>query len=172
MLKYGLLLLLLVNQAWASSNLQTVSAVDIKRYMGTWFEIARTPNMYQKNCVGEVKATYTLLANNQVGGLNVCRKANGELYKISTIGQIQDTTNSKISFKITSSWLRFIPMIRADYWIIDLADDYSYAAIATPDAKNLWIVARQPTLAESSYQQIVQRVAKLGLKTEQLVKNK
>ena len=130
--------------------------------MGTWHEIARTPNPFQKNCVGEVKATYTLLANNQVGGLNVCRKANGELYKISTIGQIQDTTNSKISFKITSSWLRFIPMIRADYWIIDLAEDYSYAAI----------VARQPQLAESSYQQIVQRVAKLGLKTEQLVKNK
>jgi apolipoprotein D and lipocalin family protein len=63
-------------------------------------------------------------------------------------------------------------MIRADYWIIDLAYDYSYAAIATPDAQNIWIVARQPTLAESSYQQIVQRVAKLGLKTEKLVKNK
>jgi apolipoprotein D and lipocalin family protein len=61
MLKYCLLLFLLINQAWASSNLQTVAAVDIKRYMGTWFEIARTPNMYQKNCVGEVKATYTLL---------------------------------------------------------------------------------------------------------------
>jgi apolipoprotein D and lipocalin family protein len=86
-----------------------------------------------------------LLANNQVKGLNVCRKANGELYKIScSLGKYKIHTNSKIGFKITSSWLRFIPMIRADYWIIDLADDYSYAAISTPDAKNYGLLRGNP----------------------------
>ena len=63
-------------------------------------------------------------------------------------------------------------MLKADYWIVDLADDYTYAAVATPDSQYLWLLARQPQLEESVYQQLVKRVAKQGFAVEKLVKNK
>lgn len=173
MVRYFLCLIMLLSApTWASFTPQTVPKVDLNRYMGKWYEVAKIPNTFQKTCISDITVNYTLLANNHVAGVNTCRKANGELYQLAVDGKVQDASNAKIVFKITSSWLRFIPMIRADYWIVDLANDYSYAAVATADGKYLWILARQPQLAESVYLQIVQRVAKLGFATDKLVKNK
>jgi apolipoprotein D and lipocalin family protein len=63
-------------------------------------------------------------------------------------------------------------MLEADYWIVDLAEDYSHAAVSTADGKYLWILARQPQLAEPVYQQVLQRAAKLGFAIDKVVKNK
>ena len=161
-----------ISPSWANSVLKTVPNVELPRYMGKWYEIARIPNTFQKSCLREVTANYSLLANNHVRGMNTCRKASGELFSLAVDGKVQDKTNAKLVFKITSSWLRWVPMLKADYWIVDLADDYSYAAVATPDSHYLWILARQPQLEESVYQQLVKRVAKQGFAVEKLVKNK
>lgn len=172
-MRYFLCLMLLLSvPAWASFTPQTVPKVELNRYMGKWYEIAKIPNTFQKTCISDITVNYTLLANNHVAGVNACRKANGELYKLNIDGKVQDASNAKIVFKITSSWLRFIPMVRADYWIVDLAQNYSYAAVATADGKYLWILARQPQLDQSVYQQILQRVAKQGFATEKVLKNK
>ena len=161
-----------ISPSWANSVLKTVPNVELPRYMGKWYEIARIPNTFQKSCLREVTANYSLLASNHVRGVNTCRKANGELFNLEVNGHVQDKTNAKLVFKISSSWLSWIPMLKADYWIVDLADDYTYAAVATPDSQYLWLLARQPQLEESVYQQLVKRVAKQGFAVEKLVKNK
>lgn len=173
MIKYFLVFICcFISPSWANSVLKTVPNVDLPRYMGKWYEIARIPNTFQKSCLREVTANYSLLLDNHVRGMNTCRKANGELFSLEVNGQVQDKSNAKIVFKITSSWLRWIPMLKADYWIVDLADDYSYAAVATPDGKYLWLLARQPQLDELVYQQLVKRVATQGFAVDKLVKNK
>ena len=161
-----------ISPSWAISALKTVPTVDLPRYMGKWYGIAHIPNTFQKSCLREVTANYSLLASNHVRGINTCRKANGELFNLEVNGHVQDKTNAKLVFKISSSWLSWIPMLKADYWIVDLADDYTYAAVATPDSQYLWLLARQPQLEESVYQQLVKRVAKQGFAVEKLVKNK
>ncbi|HQV23573.1 MAG TPA: lipocalin family protein [Agitococcus sp.] len=173
MVRYFVCLIMLLSlPTWASFTPQTVPKVDLNRYMGKWYEIAKIPNSFQKTCVSETTVTYTLLANHHVAGVNACKKANGELYQLKIDGKVQDASNAKIVFKITSSWLRFIPMVRADYWIVDLAADYSYAAVATADGKYLWILARQAQLNDSVYEQILQRVAKQGFAIQKVQKNK
>lgn len=173
MIKYLLLMIcFFVSASWAKTAPQTVANVDLARYMGKWYEIARIPNTFQKPCLRAVTANYSLLANNHVRGTNTCLKAGGELFSLTVDGKIQDKTNAKIVFKITSSWLRWIPMLKADYWIVDLADNYSYAAVATPDSQYLWILARQPQLDDTVYQQLIKRLAKQGFTVDKLVKNK
>lgn len=169
---FALLAFMLCNTAWAEFTPKTVSKVDLNRYMGKWYEVAKIPNTFQKSCVQDITASYSLLANNQVKGINSCRKANGQIFQMGIQGKVKDNSNAKLGFKITSSWLRFIPMLETDYWIVDLAEDYSHATVSTSDGKYLWILARQPQLAEPVYQQILQRVAKLGFATDKVVKNK
>ena len=168
---FALLLLCVSSSIWAAFTPQTVANVDLRRYMGTWYEVAKIPNTFQKSCIKDITVNYSLVANNQVTGVNSCRKANGQLFQMGVQGRIKDDTNAKLAFKITSSWLRFIPMLETDYWIVDLADDYSHATVSTSDGKYLWILARQPKLAEPVYQQILQRAAKLGFATDKVVKN-
>lgn len=173
MIKYLLVIICcFISPSWANTPLQTVHQVDLARYMGKWYEIARIPNTFQKSCMREVTVSYRLLVDNHVRGLNTCRKANGDVFSLEVDGKIQDKSNSKIVFKITSSWLRWVPMLKADYWIVDLADNYSYAAVATPDSHYLWILARQPQMDDAVYQQLIKRVAKQGFAVEKLVKNK
>ncbi len=166
-----LLILCTISTAWASNSPPTVAYVDLPRYMGKWYEIARIPNAFQQSCVQDVSVNYQLLANNQVLGTNTCRKANGNIFNLEVTGQAQDKTNAKLVFKITSTWLRWIPMIKADYWIVDLADDYSYAAVATADSQYLWLLARQPKLDEMTYKKLLERVAKQGFDVAKLAKN-
>ena len=153
-------------------GIEAISNFDKDRYLGKWYEIARIPNTFQKSCVQDVAVSYQLLPNNQVVGINTCRKVNGEIFNLAVKGSAQDKTNAKLVFNVTSTWLRWIPMLKADYWIVDLADDYTYAAVATPDSHYLWILARQPQLDDAVYQQLIKRVAKQGFAVEKLVKNK
>lgn len=167
-----LFLCLLATTSWAAFTPTTVAKVDLNRYMGKWYEVAKIPNTFQKTCVQDITATYSLLANNYIKGLNTCRKANGQVFNLEVKGRIQDPSHAKLVFKVASSWLRWVPMLEADYWIVDLANDYSHAAVATADGKYLWILARQPQLAEPVYQQVLQRAAKLGFAIDKVVKNK
>ncbi|HNL37138.1 MAG TPA: lipocalin family protein, partial [Agitococcus sp.] len=114
-----LLAFMLCNTAWAEFTPKTVSKVDLNRYMGKWYEVAKIPNTFQKSCVQDITASYSLLANNQVKGINSCRKANGQIFQMGIQGKVKDNSNAKLGFKITSSWLRFIPMLETDYWIVD-----------------------------------------------------
>lgn len=174
MYKYLLVFLCCVMMPVLADNKppQTVPYVDIARYMGKWYEIARIPNSFQKSCRSEITATYQLLANGQIQGVNTCRKANGQLFDLVVKGTVQDKSNAKIVFKITSSWLRWIPMLSADYWVVDLASDYRYAAVSTANHQYVWLLARQPQLSAADYQLLLERLAGQGFDVSKIIKNK
>jgi apolipoprotein D and lipocalin family protein len=152
--------------AGSKSSLQAVSHVDLTRYVGRWYEIARYPTRFEKDCAADVTAAYTQLSGGKIEVVNECRKGDGQVKKSKGTASVVDKrTNAKL--KVTFFW-----PFSGNYWIIDLAPDYSYAVVGEPDRKYLWILSRSSQLTESVYEHIVTRVRELGYDPSRLTKTR
>lgn len=137
--------------------LDTVEFVDVERYMGTWYEIAKYPNGFQQGCAA-VTAEYTLRNDGTVRVFNTCRESDGVTIKSTIEGfatVADETTNAKLT-------VYFFYPFGAPYWIIDLDEDYTYAVVGDPTRQFLWILSRTPTLDAATYDQILQRLPDKG----------
>lgn len=154
-----------------NSPLQVVPSIDYSRYAGTWYEIARFPNRFQQTCTGDVTATYTLLDNGDVEVVNRCRKDDGEWTEANGIARrlSEEEPNSKLQVRFAPAWLSFLPFVWGDYWVIDLAEDYSFALVGDPDREYLWVLARTPSLNDSSYARLLETARGQGFDTSRLV---
>lgn len=155
--------------------LPVVSAVDFNRYAGRWYEIARLPNRFENKCAADVTATYTVRADGQIDVVNECRKKSGGLLKAAGRARVADKRgpNTKLDVRFAPAWLSFLPFVWGDYWITELAPDYSYAVIAGgPSRKYFWLLARTPQLDDTLYQSILTRAAAQGFDTARLIKTK
>ena len=128
-----------------SPALKTVDHVDIQRYTGRWYEIARLPNRFEKKCDRDVTAEYSL-DGKTLRVSNACRKADGALTRAAGKAKIVDSaTNAKL--KVTFFWPFY-----GDYWILGLDPQYRWAVVGEPSRKFLWILSRTPKLTESEMQ--------------------
>ena len=142
-----LLAVLMVAAPLQSEPVRTVDAVDLDRYLGEWFEIARFPNRFQRTCTGDVRATYARRADGRVDVINRCRTADGRITEARGVARVVDErTSAKLKVRFAPAALSFLPFVWGDYWIVGLADDYSWAVVASPDRTYLWILARARTL--------------------------
>lgn len=145
------------------NDLPTVSKVDLKRYAGKWFEIARYPNKFQKKCVGNTTAKYTIKSNGKLEVMNECLQKDGTINNAKGEAKIIDkTTNAKLEVRFAPSLLSFLPAVWGDYWIIDLDDNYQYSVVGDPKREYLWILSRTAEMNDATYQNILRRVEKLG----------
>ena len=136
--------------AQMGTPVRTVSLVDLDRYTGDWFEIARFPNRFQRQCFGDVRASYTRRADSRIDVVNRCRTADGQT-EAHGVARIVDTqTFARLKVRFAPGWLSWLPMVWGDYWIIGLAPDYSWAVVGAPDRNYLWILARTPHLNDAS----------------------
>ena len=122
-----------------------VANVDLTRYAGTWYEIAKIPNRFQEQCVRGTTAEYSLREDGRITVLNSCFKEDGGRDEAEGVAKIEDSvTNArlKVSFVSFLGWRPFW----GDYWVIGLDADYGWAIVGTPDRKYGWILARTPTL--------------------------
>ncbi|CAN5488176.1 lipocalin family protein [soil metagenome] len=143
--------------------LQTVQSVDLGRYVGKWYEIAKYPNRFQKKCVANTTADYTMKPNGKIEVRNECLLKNGTSEKAVGDAKIADKkTNAKLKVRFAPGALSFLPFVWGDYWIIDLDADYKYVAIGEPKRNYFWILSRTPTLDTSTYQNILRRAEKMG----------
>ena len=119
--------------------LQVVPQVDLSRYMGTWYEIARFPHRFQEGCVA-TKATYALREDGKVDVLNECRteSMDGPVRTAKGTATVLDK-KSNAKLKVTFFWPFY-----GDYWIIDLGENYEYAVVGHPGRKYLWISRARP----------------------------
>lgn len=152
--------------------LDVVPSVDFDRYAGTWYEIARLPNWFQKKCAGDVSATYTLLDDGTIQVINRCRKEDGQMSeaegKAKRVGIGEPNTKLKVRF--APKILSLLPFVWGDYWIILLAPDYSYAVVGEPSRKYLWVLSRTPTMDETVLQNILQDVKAKGYDLNGLIR--
>jgi len=102
--------------AATTEPLQTIAALDVPRYMGTWYEIAKYPNWFQKKCVGDTRADYSLQADGRVQVINRCREASGELSEaVGMARQLGAADSPKLEVRFAPAWLSFLPMVWGDY---------------------------------------------------------
>ena len=150
--------------------LTTIAALDVPRYMGTWYEIAKFPNRFQKKCTGFTKATYSALADGTLQVANSCRSAKGETEQaIGAARQVGGPDSPKLKVRFAPAILSFLPMVWGDYWVIDLDPGYRLAAVSEANREYLWILSRTPTVDKASYDALVARLAAQGLDVSKLV---
>ena len=136
-------------------SLPTVGAVDLDRYVGTWYEIARLPNRFQAMCVSDTQATYRP-DGNRLSVVNQCRTADGKVEQANGIAKVvagSQGARLRVSF--------FRPFY-GDYWILDLDPDYRWVLVGEPSRKYAWILARQPRLDDTTREALLNRAAALG----------
>lgn len=126
---------------------KVVKHVDLKKYVGLWYEIAKIPNRFQKHCKSGTTAQYRLLDNGKIEVINSCIDENGEKDEAEGIAKIVDLkTNARLEVSFVS--ILGINLFWGDYWIIGLDSNYEYAIIGTPNRKYGWILSRTPKLSE------------------------
>ena len=124
--------------------------VDLDRYAGDWFEIARFPNRFQRKCVGDVRASYSRRADGRLDVVNRCRTDDGQTEARGIARIVDDRTFAKLEVRFAPGWLSFLPAVWGDYWVIGLASDYSWAVVGDPGREYLWILARSSALDDQS----------------------
>jgi len=144
-------------------KMETVASVDLKKYAGIWYEIASYPTVFQKGC-NNTSAEYILTDKDYVKVINRCNKdsVNGPAKSIEGKAFIVKNSNN------TKLKVQFFWPFKGDYWIIGLADDYSWAVVSHPNRKYLWILCRTPIMDEIIYKQLLQLITLKGLDPEKL----
>jgi len=154
----------------AQEPVRPVDAVDLDRYVGRWFEIARFPNRFQRGCAGDVTASYTRRPDGRIDVVNRCRADDGRVTEASGIARVADTrTFSKLKVRFAPAWLSFLPWVWGDYWIVGLAQDYSWAVVGSPNRDYLWILARAPALEAADYAKALATARASGFDVDRLI---
>jgi apolipoprotein D and lipocalin family protein len=138
-------------------SLPTVSAVELTRYAGKWYEIARYPNWFEGGCNG-VTAEYTPRDDGTVGVLNICRDPNGvETSRIEGYATVADPQQpGKLTVYFSTA------PFGAPYWILALGTEYDYAIVGDPTRSFLWILSRTPTMDATLYQSLLDQLPQWG----------
>ncbi|WP_022824592.1 lipocalin family protein [Hymenobacter norwichensis] len=144
--------------------LATVPHVNLHKYSGLWYEVARLPIRYEKGCQ-HVTAKYKLRPDGKVSVLNTCHQEgiDGPVETAKGVARALDSTNAKL--KVSFFW-----PFEGDYWILDLDEsDYRYALVGTPSRENLWILSRTPHLERTLRDMLVGKAHELGFPIEKLL---
>ena len=138
---------------------QTIASLDVPRYLGTWYEIAKFPNWFQKKCVSNTKAVYTAKPDGNLRVLNSCKTSGGETSEAEGLArQIGAKDSPKLEVRFAPEWLSFLPLVWGDYWVIDLDSQYQVAAVSDPRREYLWVLSRTPQLDPKVYADLLQRL--------------
>ncbi len=140
-------------ESGSGETLRTVSRVEIDRYVGVWYEIAKIPNRFQKRCAGNTTATYTLHSDGRLSVINQCEESEGAIARVEGLAKITDTV-SNAKLKVSFFRIFGLPVYLGDYWIIGLDEDYRWAVVGTPGRKYGWILSRTPFMDEQSRKKV------------------
>ena len=167
MIRLVLLLLVLALPAGAQPYgdrrvpLLAVATVDLGRYAGRWYGIARMPNWFERGCAG-VTADYAVLADGRLGVTNACRDARS--------GQVRAVTGTAAVVGPGQLAVRFtsVPFITGDYVILHVSPRYDLAVVGEPRRRYAWVLAREPRLAADQWETALQVLRRNGYRPEAL----
>ncbi len=148
-----------------SSVPDPAKAVDLQRYLGRWYEIARYEQRFERGC-HDVTADYALLPSGSISVVNRCRKPGGKISEARGRARVVDrATSAKLK-------VSFFGPFWGDYWILDHADDYSWSIVGEPSGRYLWILARAPRPPETLVRKLIQRTESMGYDTSMLLRTR
>ena len=143
----------------------TVKTLDLNRYLGTWYEIARFPHSFEKNLVG-VTATYSMRNDGKIEVLNQGFKntLDGELSKAFGKAKIPNKLEPG-KLKVSFFWIFY-----ADYYVLELDENYRYVMIGSSSDKYFWILSRTPQMEPATYEMLLEKARKRGYNLAKLEK--
>ena len=134
----------MATMAYAQTKpLHVVEKVELDKYLGVWYEVARKPMYFQNKCDRDVSATYTLNENGNIAVDNRCYAQDVKLNQSSGEAFVQNAPfNSKLKVSFLPESIRWLPVGRGDYWILKIADDYQTVLVGEPKRKYMWVLSR------------------------------
>jgi apolipoprotein D and lipocalin family protein len=152
----------MISFSCSSQAPETVKFVDLEKYAGVWYEYASFPARFQKGCTNTT-AEYKLSPKGYVIVINKCTREKNRTGIEGKAFIVPNSGNAKLK-------VQFFWPFRGDYWILELADDYTWAAVGSPKRNYLWILSRAPVMEEKLYNEITSRVAAKGFDISKLQK--
>jgi apolipoprotein D and lipocalin family protein len=149
---------------------KTVESVDLQRYQGTWYEQARLPMFFQRNCA-QSEAHYELRSDGTLGVTNRCRTYDGEMQQVQgqAMVQVPGETN-KLWVRFDNWFSRLAPgLTKGEYWVLYLDDDYQSALVGNPNRKYLWILTRDEQINAQSRAILLEEARMRGYDTSELI---
>lgn len=145
-------------------------SVDLARYAGTWYEIARLPNVFQRMCADNVTATYVRRDDGAVQVTNRCRRSDGAVEQAVGVARPirGDASGAKLEVSFLPAWLRWLPVGWGDYWVVSLDEAYSLAAVSDRHRNYLWVLAREPQVSPERYDALLAQLRQAGFAVERL----
>ena len=156
-------------RAPVAGELKPIGALELSRYEGTWYEIAKFPNRFQQKCVADTQAHYSRQDDGTVRVLNRCRVAGGGMDEaVGTARQLGGRDSPRLKVRFAPAWLSWLPAVWGDYWVVDLDAGYQLSAVSEPRREYLWILSRTPQVEPARYEALLQRLAAQGLDVARL----
>jgi len=143
-------------------TLEVVPHVELAKYLGKWYEIARLPAKFEEGC-SDVTATYGLSKDGTVTVLNECKRSGKAKVAKGRAKIVDKTTGAKLK-------VSFFRPFYGDYWIINLSDNYDYAVVGTPNRKYLWILNRTPKMDDKLFSQLTEFAKSKGFDVKKLIR--
>ena len=156
----------------SNTQLKTVNYLEPARYMGTWYEMARYENRFQKDCYA-TKVNYALRDNGTIAITNTCTLTKNPQEEIAAHG-IAFIANKETNAQLEVGFaplFKYLGWFTGDYWVIKLGANYEYAVIGTPNYKYFWIIAREKQISEALYQELVDFAVEQGFDAQKIIKS-
>ena len=149
---------------------KTANSVNLKRYQGKWYELARLPIYFQRNCA-QSEAHYILKADSNVLILNRCLTPDRQWE------EVKGTATPQIPGKTDKLWVEFdnwlttlLPGVaKGEYWVLYVSDDYKTAIVGSPSRRHLWLLSRTPELDAVKREELLSRARQQGYDTTRLI---
>lgn len=160
--------LLIAHPLAHGAEVTSVENIDLQRYAGTWYEQANFPMYFQRNCARNTTANYRLLPEGKIEVINRCEKANGDTLQAQGLAKPSGYGPAELKVRFAPSFLSFIPLVWADYWVIALDTDYRWAVVGTPNRKYLWILTRDKAIPDDLLGQLSEKAKLQGFDISKL----
>lgn len=156
------------------ANLTTQRDVDLNKYMGKWYEQARLPNRFQRDCVGDVQADYVMAVPGSITVTNRCQGKDGKVKEAVGEGRlsrrVSPATPSILQVRFAPRWLSWMPMVWGDYWIMKIDGDYQYSLVGTPDRQYLWVLSRDKQADQTAVKGLLDYAASQGFAVDEVIR--
>ncbi|WP_119155695.1 lipocalin family protein [Caldimonas tepidiphila] len=148
---------------------RTVPLLDLDRYAGDWYEVARLPTALERGCSRDASTRYTLRGDDTLVVTNRCVQDDGSVEAVTGIAQQPDpAAPGKLKLSFAPDMLRWLPFTWADYWVLHVDDDYSHAVVGTPERDHLWLLSRTPRMDDTTFHRLASLAAGQGYEVHRL----
>jgi len=143
----------------------TPANFDVGKYVGQWYEISALPFFWNQDCTCTQPYYGPIPGSDQIHVNNTCRYTYSPEKVTSFIGQAWAVNKDATKLKVVFFW-----PFAGDYWVLDVAKDYSWAVVGHPTKEYLWIMSRTPDLNEATYKTLIDKCRQLGYPVELMKK--